>query len=81
MRKIFSLKSVLVILIIAGIIFIISGISTYEDHSQRILNWIDARHNAVVNYSNEIEGVNYIMTGAAFIITGLYLIVRLKEKL
>ena len=60
MRKIFSLKNVLVILIIAGIIFIISGTDTYP---------------------NEIEGLSYMMTGAAFIITGLYLMVRLKEKL
>ena len=58
-RKIFTLKNMLVILIIAGIIFIISGSSTY----------------------NEIEGLSYMMTGAAFIITGLYLMVRLKEKL
>ena len=57
-RKIFTLKNMLVILIIAGIIFIISGIDTYEDHSH-----------------------SYIMTGAAFIIMGLYLMVRLKEKL
>ena len=60
MRKIFSLKNVLVILIIAGIIFIISGTDTYP---------------------NEIKGLSYMMTGAAFIITGLYLMVRLKEKL
>ncbi len=59
-RKIFTLKNMLVILIIAGIIFVIEGISTYE---------------------NEIKGLSYMMTGAAFIIMGLYLMVRLKEKL
>jgi len=38
MKKIFSLKSMLVILIIAGIIFIISGIDTYEEKSMS--EWI-----------------------------------------
>ncbi len=52
MKKIFSLKSMLVILIIAGIIFIISGIDTYEEKSMS--EWIDARHNAFMNYSNLI---------------------------
>ncbi len=60
MRKIFSLKNMLIVLIIAGIMFIISGTDTYQ---------------------NEIKGLSYMMTGAAFIIAGLYLMVRLKEKL
>ncbi len=68
-RKIFSLKSMLVILIIAGIIFIIAGIGSNEDD-----------HYSRDDYSNEIEGVIYIITGITFIISGLYLIVRLNEK-
>lgn len=66
MKKIFSLKTVMLILIISGIIFIISGITAYEE-----------RRNA--NYSDEIEGCGYLIVGASFIITGLSLMVKLRE--
>ena len=68
----------LVILIIAGIMFIISGIDTYKEPSTK--EWIEGQNNSFIDYSNEIEGFSYIITGTAFIIAGLCLIVRLKEK-
>lgn len=77
MKKIFSIKSILVLLIIAGIIFIISGISIYEDPDNR--EFIHGRENTVIDYEYEIKGFSYLFTGTIFIIAGLYLIVRLKE--
>ena len=81
MRKSFTFKNtmiiLMVILIIAGIGFIILGIDTYEE--QPIDEWIDGRQSTVMNYSNEIEGFSFIITGTVFIIAGFYFIVRLKE--
>ena len=78
MKKVFSIKSILVLLIIVGVIFIISGISSYQDKKQ-IMDWLGGAANPVFNYSNEIEGACYILTGTVFIVSGLYLMVRLKE--
>lgn len=76
MKNIFSLNSILVLLIITGFIFIISGINEYKEPNR---DWIDGRHNAIMNYTNEIQGSCYILTGTLFIISSLYLIVRLRE--
>ncbi len=80
-KEVFTFKNMMiilmVILIIAGTGFIISGIDTYEEKS--INEWIDGKQNTFMNYSNEIEGFSYIITGTAFIIAGFYFIVRLKE--
>lgn len=76
------MKIILVLLIIAGIIFIAFGIATfYETYEERAskMGWITRDENIVVNYSNEIEGFCYILTGTLFIVSGLHLIVRLKE--
>lgn len=69
MKKIFSLKTVMLILIISGIIFIISGITAYYEEGRR----------ASSSYSDEIEGCGYLIVGASFIITGLSLMVKLRE--
>ncbi len=79
MKKIFSIKNILVLLIIAGVIFIISGISRYQDGTQD-MDYLGATINPVFNYSNEIEGFCYILTGTVFIVSGLYLMVRIKEN-
>ena len=78
MIKLLLLKSTLVLLIIAGVIFINSGINSYQDETQD-MDWLGVSANPVFNYSNEIEGFCYILTGTIFIIAGLYLMVRLKE--
>ena len=81
MRKSFTFKNVMiilmVILIIAGIRFIILGIDTYEE--QPIEEWIDGRQSTVMNYSNEIEGFSFLIIGTVFVIAGFYFMVRLKE--
>ncbi len=76
------MKIILVLLIIGGIIFITFSIATFYETSEEILSGMDylgTSVNRVVNYSNEIEGFCYLLTGTLFIVSGLYLIVRLKE--
>lgn len=78
MKKIFSIQSILVLLIIAGIIFIIAGINAYEDPDNRDLR--RGQHNTPMDYEYEIKAFSYVIVGTVFIVTGLYLIVRLKEN-
>ena len=76
------MKIILVLLIIAGIIFIAFGIATFyetDEEESSGMDWIGTSGNPVFNYSNEIEGFCYLLTGTLFIVSGLYLIVRLKE--
>ena len=69
MKKIFSLKTMMLILIIVGIIFIISGTVVFDDSKYAGRN----------DYSYEIEGCGYLIVGTSFIITGTSLLVKLKE--
>ncbi len=79
MRENILLKTVLMVLILTGIIFIVSGIDTYNvQHGAN--NWIAAPNNSLMNYTNEIKGVSFLLVGTIFITTGLHLMVRLKEK-
>ena len=66
MKKIFSLRTMMLILIISGIIFIMSGITAFQEGRN-------------MNYSDEIEGCGYLFVGISFIITGTSLLVKLKE--
>lgn len=77
MKRIFSLNSILILLVITGFIFLIAGINEYKspNNSDRIY----APDNAFMDYTNEIKGSCYILTGTLFIMSSLYLIVRLKE--
>ena len=72
------MKSLLVLLIIAGIIFIIDGINVYEDPNNRGLR--HGHHNTPMDYESEIKGFSYVIAGTVFIISGLYLMVRINEK-
>ncbi len=71
MKKIFSLKTMMLILIISGIIFIMSGIYAFNTGTHALYGNID--------YSDEIEGCGYLIVGTSFIITGTSLLVKLKE--
>ncbi len=76
MKRIFS-QSILVLLIIAGIVFIIAGIYEYESPENR--EWTIIADNSFMNYTNEIKGFSYLLTGTFFIFASLYLIVRMKD--
>lgn len=82
MKKLFSIKSILVFILviftIAGIILMIAGISVYEDPKNR--EFIHGIHNTTMDYEYEIKAFSYVIAGTVFIVTGLYLIVRLKDN-
>ncbi len=75
-NKIFS-QSILALLIIAGIVFIIAGIYEYESPNNR--EWNVFAGNPFMNYTNEIKGCSYLLTGTFFIFASLYLIVKIKD--